>query len=206
MKLSTCILGKGERFPLESEAELLHLWNLPPEADDWGRTSSREGNGLWETGGAYTFNLFQVKTKRPLPKKKLNEAMYTTLSKQYIAGLLLPALPLASRLIDPTSRPLTKRVPAVCLPPGRASFPHLSRSAWPCTHLSNQDWRVLRLQWGWLSETIRPGDSSGSLPPLLHATSHLESISSVAVGRLTRGRGVLGEKQQVIGCVMCLGE
>lgn len=50
------------------------------------------------------------------------------------------------------------------LSPGQASFPHRSRSTWPCAHLPNHDWRVLRLQSGWLSETIRPGDSSGSLP------------------------------------------
>ena len=47
---------------------------------------------------------------------------------------------------------------------GQASFPHLLHSAWPCIYFPNLEWRVLRLQWVWLSETIRPGDSSSSLP------------------------------------------
>lgn len=49
--------------------------------------------------GLYAFNLFRWGSA-PLAKT-LNEAMSSTLSWQFVAGLLQPALPLALCLIDP---------------------------------------------------------------------------------------------------------
>lgn len=91
---------------------------------------------------------------------------------------------------------VSKRLLELAKPsPGGAFFPHLPYSTWLCRHLSNQDWRVPRLTSGWLSETIRPGDSMLS-SLLLHATFHLESISSVAAQRLTWGWREPREEQQ----------
>lgn len=67
--------------------------------------------------------------------------------------------------------------------PGRACLP-------------NQDWRALGLQSGWLSETIRPRDGSGSLP--LDSVPH----SIYEAFHLWRSKGLCGagvgpcEKQQ----------
>lgn len=161
MRLSPCISSKGVKFPLDwKQAPIATPLSFPLKAKDWGKASNREGNGLKNCAKPnrvlpYTFNLFQGKNT-PVAKPEMSLCQCVC---KYVAGLLRLALPLALHLIDPL-----KKKKGLHGSPGQASFPHLSCSTWPCTHLPNEGWRALQLQLGWLSEIVRPGDSSGSLP------------------------------------------
>lgn len=157
--------------------------------------------------GLYAFNLFRWGSA-PLAKT-LNEAMSSTLSWQFVAGLLQPALPLALCLIDPLRGKKKKRKKRA----GMVSFP----KAKPPFHTFHT------LPGHVHSSLIRTGvfcgcSGAGSLKRLglgtapalfpsspLHIPSRKHFICGSGKG-LMRGWRVLCEKQQVIGCVMCLEE
>lgn len=158
IRLSPCNHGKRETFPQDwrQAPRVAPLMKCPTRAEfaEAGLPAGRAMDS-GKNGRAYAVNLFQAKNPKWSHVYYFVNAVDCLLTSTYFAFGLASYRSLQSST--------DKRVGVLCLP-GQASFPHLSRSAWPCTHLSNQDWRVLRLQWGWLSETIRLWDSSGSLP------------------------------------------